>query len=331
MRKILMTAAVCVCTALCGCQNAGGEYKKTVFAMDTVMDLKIYSENDEPLLKAEEEIKRLDAVFDRGNENSDIYRINKNKSAAVSDETAEIIRKALDISEMTDGAFDITTAPVTDLWGFYGGNFRVPSNEELNAALSSVGYKNIRLDSNKVSIPESFSLDLGGIGKGFASDSVINILRGCGVSSAIVSLGGNVQALGQRPDGEAWSVGITDPDDKSRLLGKVKVSDKAVITSGGYQRFFEKDGKTYHHIIDPKTGKSAESGLVSVTVIAESGALSDGLSTALFVAGLDKSAEIWHKYGGFDAVFAENNGNIYVTEGIADTFECDRPYSVLKK
>lgn len=326
MRKILFAACVLICFTLCGCSET--EYEKSLFAMDTIMDLKIYAENDSALFAAEEEIKRIDALLDRGSENSEIYKINSEKTAAVSDETADLIRTAVDISEKTGGAFDITTAPVSDLWGFYGGSFRVPSDNELQNALAGIGYEKIQLDGNSVSVPENTSVDLGGIGKGYASDQTAAVLRNSGVKSAIVSLGGNVYALGKRPDGKDWKVGITDPADRSGIIGTVSVSDKSVVTSGGYQRYFERDGVAYHHIIDPKTGKSAQSGLSSVTVVSESGALADGLSTALFVMGLDEGIELWRESDSFDAVFVDNGGKIYITDGIRDAFKSERDYIV---
>lgn len=315
-----------MCAVLCGCSKT--EYKKSIFAMDTVMDLTVYSENEDALLSAEEEIKRIDTLLNRGNENSEIYKINNKKTAEVSDETAELIKTAVEISEKTNGAFDITAAEVTDLWGFYGGNFRVPDENEIQTALDGIGYEKILLDKNKITIPENMSLDLGGIGKGYASDRIAGILRQNDVESAIISLGGNVYALGSRPDGKAWQVGITDPADKSKIIGTISVTDSAVVTSGGYQRYFEQDGVKYHHIIDPKTGRCAQSGLASVTVIAESGTLSDGLSTALFVMGLDKAIEFWKTSGDFEAVFADDDGNIYVTAGIAGAYKSERNYSI---
>ena len=332
MRKIFFAASILICLLMCGCsQNNMKEYTKNIFAMDTVMDLKIYSENDEALSEAKAEIQRIDALFDRGNENSDIYRINKNKSADVSAETAEVIRAALSISERTDGAFDITVAPVMDLWGFYGNEFNVPSDSELQSALEDVGYEKIQLDGTNISIPENTSIDLGGIGKGYTSDRIADLLKNRGVKSAIISLGGNVHAIGKRNDGSEWTVGITDPHNKSQLIGKLKISDKAVITSGAYQRYFEQEGITYHHIIDPTTGKSADSGLASVTVITDSGMTADGLSTALFVMGLDKAIELWRSSSDFDAVFVDDGGMIYVTEGIADVFKSDADYLICKR
>lgn len=332
MRKIFFAASILICLLMCGCsQNNMKEYTENIFAMDTVMDLKIYSENDEALSEAKAEIRRIDALFDRGNENSDIYRINKNKSADISAETADVIRAALSISERTDGAFDITVAPVMDLWGFYGNEFNVPSDDELQSTLEGVGYEKIQLDNTNISIPENTGIDLGGIGKGYTSDRIASLLKHRGVKSAIISLGGNVHAIGKRNDGSEWTVGITDPHNKSQLVGKLKISDKAVITSGAYQRYFEQEGITYHHIIDPTTGKSADSGLASVTVITDSGMTADGLSTALFVMGLDKAIELWRSSSDFDAVFVDDSGMIYVTEGIADVFKSDADYLICKR
>ncbi len=332
MRKIFFAASILICLLMCGCsQNNMREYTENIFAMDTVMDLKIYSENDEALSEAKAEIRRIDTLFDRGNENSDIYKINKNKSADVSAETADVIRTALSISDRTGGAFDITVAPVMDLWGFYGNEFNVPSDDELQSTLEGVGYEKIRFDNTNISIPENTGIDLGGIGKGYASDRIANLLKNKGVKSAIISLGGNVHAICKRNDESEWTVGITDPHNKSQLIGKLKISDKAVITSGAYQRYFEQGGITYHHIIDPTTGKSADSGLASVTVIADSGMTADGLSTALFVMGLDKAIELWRGSSDFDAVFVDEGGMIYVTEGIADVFESDADYSICKR
>ncbi len=324
MRKII--PIIFLCLILCGCRSV--ERKKTIYAMDTVMDLTVYSENDEAIAAAEAEIHRIDELLGRSGENSEIRILNEKKEAVVSDETEELIKEAVSVSQKTDGAFDITTAPVTDLWGFYDGNFRVPSQNEIDAALESIGYEKIHIGQNKISIPENTMIDVGGIGKGYASDRVMDILKSNGVKSAIISLGGNVCTLGKRPDGRLWNVGICDPADKNRLIGTVQAENMAVITSGGYQRYFERDGVTYHHIIDPKTGRSAQNALSSVTVIDENGTLSDGLSTALFVKGLDGALEFWREDGGFDAVFVTSDGKIFVTEGIAQSFKSEREYEV---
>ena len=333
MRRLFFVLSVLTCLLLCGCtDNNTEEYSKTIFAMDTVMDLKIYSSNgDDVLTQAENEIKRIESLLDRGNEKSEIYKINQNKSDIVSEETVAVIVNALSVSEETGGAFDITIAPIIDLWGFYGNNFRVPSDSELQRILENVGYANVSIDGNNISIPDNTLIDIGGIGKGYTSDKISELLRENNIHSAIISLGGNVQTIGKKPDGSLWTVGVADPRDTSKHIGKLNISDKAVVTSGGYQRYFEQDGVTYHHIINPDTGKSAESGLTSVTIISESGTRADGLSTSLFVMGLEKSIELWRKSNDFDAIFIDDNGKVFITEGIKDNFESMSDYEIIKK
>ena len=333
MRRLFLPVSILICLLLSGCAGENTEeYSKTVFAMDTVMDLKIYSSNGDGIMeRAENEIKRIESLLDRGNEKSEIYKINQNKSGVISEETAEIITDALSVSKETDGAFDITIAPVIDLWGFYGNNFRVPSDSEIKIALENVGYEKVQLDGNNVSVPAHALIDLGGIGKGYTSDMLARLLWENNVQSAIISLGGNVQTIGKKPDGSLWTVGVADPRDTSRHIGKLKISDKAVVTSGGYQRYFEQEGVTYHHIIDPNTGKSADSRLSSVTIISDSGTRADGLSTALFVMGLEKSMELWRRSNDFDAIFVDDNGKVFITEGIKDSFESVNDYEIIEK
>lgn len=331
MRNLSAALVLIICVPLCGCAEKNiKEYSETVFAMDTVMDLKVYAQNDQVLSDAETEIRRIEKLLDRGNYRSDIYKINKYKSAEISDETAYVINCALEISERTGGAFDITISPVMDLWGFYNSEFNVPQSEQIKQALECVGYDKVDLDGNSISIPDGTAIDLGGAGKGYTSDRIAELLKSENVNSGIISLGGNVQAIGRKPDGSLWTVGIADPLDKSGYIGTLKVIDKAVITSGSYQRYFEYDGKIYHHIIDPETGVSAESGLLSVTVISESGIKADCLSTALFVLGLDKSIELWKNSSDFEAVFVDDDGVIYVTKGINSSFESDNDYIVIE-
>lgn len=333
----LFPALICV-MALSACSSVGTEKaalekeaEKTVYAMDTVMILKAYGENaDEALDKAEEEIKRLDNTLRRGSEDSEIYKVNAEKSAEVSEDTAGLVKAALDICEATDGAFDISTAPVTDLWGFYTKEFHVPSENELSEELSKVNYKNISVDNNVISVSNNSQIDLGGIAKGYLSGRIMDIFKDNGVNSAIVSLGGNVQTLGKKPDGSEWKVAIQNPDDDT-YIGNVSVFDKAVITSGGYQRFFEQDGVIYHHIIDPKTGYPSDSGVKSVSVVSDNGTLADGLSTALFVMGLDKGTEYWRSHDGFEVIFLTDDNRIYITEGLESIFESEYEYSVIVK
>ena len=333
MRRLFFASIILTSIILCGCTSENiKEYSKTIYAMDTVMNLKISSTNGENILKkADTEVMRIENLLDRGNKNSEIYKINSEKSCVISNETADLIKTSLSISEETNGAFDITTAPITDLWGFYDSDFHLPSNEDIKSTLKSVGYEQVQLNGTRLSIPNNACIDLGGIGKGYTSDRIVKILKQNGVNSAIISLGGNVYAIGKKINGELWTVGVANPSDPTQHIGKLKVSDSAVVTSGGYQRCFEQDGVIYHHIINPDTGYSAQSGLASVTIISESGTRADGLSTSLFVMGLDKSIELWRKSLDFDAIFITDDGTIFVTEGISGNFECAEKYEVIEK
>lgn len=325
-------ALVCAVT-LTSCADAGKnaeEATKTVFAMDTVMELKAYGKNAERALsEAEQEIIRLDNMLSRGTAGSEIYKINELKNAEVSTEAVGIINAALSVSASTDGAFDITIAPIMDLWGFFTKDFRVPSDEEIAAALEKVDYRNVSAQDGRVSLRSGAQIDLGGIAKGYLSGRIMEIFKGCGVSSGIVSLGGNVHALGKKPDGSKWRVAIQNPDGGD-FLGTLAVEDTAVITSGGYQRFFEQDGRVYHHIIDPATGYPAANGLKSVSVISGSSDIADGLSTALYVMGQDGAAEYWRSHGGFEAVLMTDDGRIFITKGLENIWESGFGYEVIE-
>ena len=178
---------------------------------------------------------------------------------------------------------------------------------------------------------EGMKIDLGGIAKGYTSSRIMDIYKENGISSGLVNLGGNVQALGTKTDGTKWKIAVQSPDDTEDYLGILSVQDKAVITSGGYERYFEQDGVTYHHIIDPKTGYPAESGLVSVTIVSKDGTLADGLSTSLFIMGEEKAADFWRKHkDDFDAILMSDNGTLYVTEGLENDFSTERTVEIIR-
>ena len=230
----------------------------------------------------------------------------------------QLLTAALSASERTGGAFDPTVYPLVKLWGFTDELRKVPSPDERAEALNHVGIQNVSLSGTTVTLAEGSMLDFGGIAKGYAAERCAELLAQAGVEAALLSLGGNVQTLGSKPDGTLWTVGIANPEAPSEAIAKLTFSgSKALVTSGGYQRYFEENGVRYHHILDPKTGCPAESGLTSVTVLADSGTLADALSTALFVMGLDRATDFWRASDDFDAVFLTDSGEIYATEGAA--------------
>ena len=325
-----MTAAIILAS---GC-SLESKYNCEFFAMDTVMTINAYGSNSESAVKAaQNEINRLDKLLSVQNENSEIFRLNQSKEMTVSEDTLTLITRSKEIYKLTDGAFDISCEPLAREWGFYSGlESKVPSQKAIENALKGVGAEHINIENHTVKLDENTSLDLGGIAKGYASQKAAEILKENGVTSALMSLGGNVRAVGSKPDGENWSVSITDPDENSKSVGTLKISDKAVVTSGGYQRYFEENGQIYHHIIDTKTGYPADSGLKSVTVVSGDDSLADALSTSLFIMGLEKSGEFYGKNSSlFGAVFITDENAIYVTDNLKDSFMSEQGFEVIFK
>ena len=225
---------------------------RDIFAMDTYMTVTAYGEHaSEAVDKAETEIKRLDGMLSTGNENSEVYKLNQNGEAVVSDDTAYLYERSEKIYKQTKGVFDISIYPVMDAWGFTTENYRIPAEDELSALLKNVDASKIQYDkkTKKITLPKNVKIDFGGIAKGYTSSRIMQIYKKCGVTSGLVSLGGNVQLLGAKPDGSAWKVAVESPDEDGNYLGILQAKDKAVITSGGYERYFEKNGKNYHHTV----------------------------------------------------------------------------------
>lgn len=325
MKKMVL-AILCICGIFCACQKKQQMQEIQIFAMDTFMDLKAYGENAEKaLLESEKEINRLESLFSSTVEKSEVYAINANagkQAVTVSEDTLDIIQKSKQYYDITEGAFDITIAPILKAWGFTEQNKRVPPEQELQQKMELVDQSALILNENTVFLQKpDMAIDLGGIAKGFASDRVNEILKQYGVTSAVISLGGNVSAIGKKQDGTKWSVGVQDPLNAEGFIGVLHVEDTSVITSGVYQRFFEENGKKYHHIIDSTTAKPAQSGLLAVTIVCKNGAMADALSTSLMVAGLEKGSTLWRKYADFGVIFVTEQKEIYITEDIADMFE----------
>lgn len=321
---MLLVSSIIIFTS---CQNSDANKKvsKDIFAMDTYMTVTAYGENAENAVdKAVDEINRLETVLSAEKKESDIYKLNEAESETLSDDTKEIVAEALEINKTTQGAFDISIYPLMVKWGFTTQKYNVPSKSEISGLLKNVDSSKIKFDekSGKIKLPENMKIDLGGIAKGYTSSRVMQIFKECGVTSGLVSLGGNVHALGTKTDGTDWQIAIENPDKSSDYIGVVSVKNKAVITSGGYERYFEKNGKTYHHILDPKTGYPAESGLKSVTIVSDNGTLADALSTSLFVMGKERALDYWREYKNeFDTVLVEDNGNITITDGLKKVFK----------
>lgn len=332
MKRLLPLLLLCLLLVGCGASEKQNKETATVFAMDTVMTLTAYAPEDYPgyttgaaLAAAEDEIRRLEDMLSVTDENSQIYAFDHGDRAALSQEAQELATTALYYAALTEGCYDPTVYPLMELWGFYGDTPGVPASEALEKALTFTGYVNCSAEE-ELAVPEGFGLDLGGIAKGYTADRVLEEMRSSGLDTAIISLGGNVAFMGQKPDGSAWNIGIENPDKTGEYLGNLRFAGmefKHVVTSGGYERNFQENGVTYHHILDPETGYPAESDLLSVTIVAGMGAMADAFSTALFVMGLEEAVEFWRESTwDFDMVLYDGE-TLYITPGI--TIETELP------
>jgi len=318
-------AGALVLPLLSSCAQRCAEAEATIFAMDTVMSLTVYGEDGErvqtALDSAVERIYALDQALSSADEDSPIYALNTSGAEDLTPETAQLLADALELCRTTGGALDITAYPAVKAWGFISGDHRVPDQEELDALAAAIGYDRVELDEERAALPQGTELDLGAVAKGYAGDQLALQLREDGISSALLDLGqSTILAMGAKPDGSPWRVAIQDPAGEG-YLGVLELTDQAVGTSGGYQRYFEEDGVRYWHLIDPATAAPARSGLSSVTVVGPSAFICDGLSTALFVMGLEEGASFWREHRAeleFDVVFVTQEGEVCATAGLTD-------------
>ena len=307
--------------ALALCPAALAAPPRTFFAMDTVMTVSADAADAALLADCEAEAHRLEALLSVTDPGSEIARLNADGRAALSKDARAVLDYALRVAAQTDGALDVTMYPVVRAWGFTTGDYRVPGDDEIAALLKRVGWQKIALDDDGAAVPEGTMVDLGAVAKGYASDRMAALLRAGGVTSALIDLGGNIYCVGAKADGSDWRVGVRDPMQPSQYVGAIACRDCAVITSGCYERFFTgADGTVYGHIFDPATGRPADSGLASVTVVGPLGTQCDALSTALFVMGAARAGELLKTLDGVEALLVGADGALWITEGLRGRF-----------
>lgn len=292
-------------------------------AMNTFMSVKAYGKNSEAAAVAvQKRVEELESYLSTTNQESDVYNLNHNQKASleIHPETYNLVRFALNIAESTGGALNPVLYPVTSAWGFTTGEYRVPSQSEIDVLLENVDFSKVMLEEKGgkyfAFMPDKMMLDLGAVGKGYAGDEAIKILKENGITSALLDFGGNVQTLGLKPDKSEWKIGIKNPWDGSVACG-ISVSNKCVITSGGYERFFTADdGKKYIHIFDGKTGYPVMNDVASTTIVCQNGIYGDALSTAMFVMGAESSIKYWKQHRDFDLIVITNENQIFYTTGL---------------
>ncbi|OPX43967.1 thiamine biosynthesis lipoprotein ApbE precursor [Ruminiclostridium hungatei] len=298
------------------------------YFMNTIVEQKIYCKNPiDVYKKVVNEINRLENLMSFFKEDSDISKLNEvagKEKVNLSSEVIHVLSEAYKFSELSNGAFDITLAPVIDYWRHCGRLDRVPCESEIKELMEHVGYKSMHIDNatNTAYLEKQGSaVDLGGIGKGFAADICVELYKLMGVESAFINFGGNVKTLGKKPEGDDWAIGIQHPYKQRGVhFGVVLASDKSVVTSGPYERYFEVDSKRYHHILDNRTGWPSQSDMVSATVICENSMQADALSTAAFVMGLEDGIQLIKKSSAAEAILVTKDNEIYLTKGIQPSF-----------
>ena len=324
---IALLFASCVFIYGCGKIKAYGDY--VFFAMDTVAEIR--SDADETALKNVENFAlETEKLLSKTLEESDIYSLNRDGKAEVSEVTSELLKKTKKLSEDTSHAYDVCAGALTELWDVTGDNPRVPDDESINTALELCGSDYLAAEGNTVRLSKSGVVaDLGGAAKGYCAEKCLELLKQNGTQNALVSFVSSIAVTGSSENNakmgvSGWNIGIKNPDDTTGLVGYVTVCDKVVSVSGDYERYFEKDGQRYCHIFDIKTGYPAKSGLRSAAVICSDGALSDALSTALFVMGRERAAEFYYNGGyEFEAVLITDKAEVLITPGIYGDFTSD--------
>ena len=323
---------MCTGIALQGCNFIGLTKKEDVkvsksqMCFGTVMTITLYGEEKETTAvidEAFEELNRLEMIFSAKKEDSELYRLNETafqNSVAVSSELYEVISKALMYNKKSGGALDISIGNIVSLWAIGTDDERIPGDEEIAGFLDMDGCSYICMDDSNRSVEfkdDRVKLDLGAIAKGYAADVIkAFILNKNENAYGILNFGGNIMTIGEKPNGSDWNIAITDPHEPEGTFATIGIKDKCVVTSGNYERYFEKDGVRYHHIIDAKTAYPARSGVLSVSVIGDSSVDCDALSTACFVLGVEEGLKLIESLDGFEAVFVDENMETHMSGGM---------------
>lgn len=334
LRRIKHAACIALCASLSlsltGCGTAFAPkstepIQRTDFLLNTFVDIKIYDSDDTSILDDAIAIcKDYEAQFSRTMESSEIYKLNHRSADeqlfTLSDDTADLLEKALCYCKLSDGAFDITVEPVSSLWDFTSGEAALPDPKVIASAAEYVDYKTLILEENTLTfLSPNTTLDLGAIAKGYIADQIKDHLVESGVKSAVINLGGNVLCIGKKPDGTPFKIGLQKPfAETSETFAVMGIEDMSVVTSGVYERNFEFDGQNYHHILDPKTGYPYDNGLISVTIVSEKSVDGDGLSTTCFSLGLEDGLALAESLDGVYACFIDEDYNVYYSEGMKE-------------
>jgi len=313
---------------LSGCSNNQSDIntsESSAFMMNTLVKMRAHGENAQKAVsESMNRVREIEDLMSKTIETSDIYKLNNSSGDKIDIalDTKLVLEKALYYSELTEGKFDPTIGVLVDLWGIGTDDPYLPSQTEIENALQYVDYNKLDLHENSAEVENGVKIDLGGIAKGYAADEVKKTAEEFGVESAFVNLGGNVLVIGKKPDGSSWRVGIQDPRrGRGNVMAVIEAEDKTIVTSGNYERFFEKDDKIYHHILNPDTGYPAENGLLSVSIISEDSFDADALSTSIYILGLEKGLKFIESQENTEVMFITDKLDVYLSSGIKDKIQ----------
>jgi thiamine biosynthesis lipoprotein len=308
------------------------------YVLGTICTINLFEQGTDPLYdELFARLRELEGILSANRDDTNLSAINAKAGITPqqgSQETIEVLTKAMEIARATDGAFNPAIGPLVKLWGIGTEFAHVPTAKEIEEARSLSAWRDVEINAqeNRVYLPKpGMRLDLGGIAKGYAADEIVSILKSRGITRAIIDLGGNVLAYGEKAKGTPWTVGIRNPEtNRGDPVLVMKIANQSVVTSGIYERFFEDQGKHYHHILDTETGMPAETGLLSVTIISDSSITADALSTSAFVLGLQRGMAFVNTVSGTEAVFITRDNRIYATKGIVSQLELrDTTYTLM--
>lgn len=308
--------------------NISEPLSKSEFLMGTYINLTLYDSNNPEILdKAFNKLKEIELLVSINEAGTEVDSINSNAGISpvkVSDDTFNIIKRGLHYSNISDGSFDITIGPLVKLWNIGLPDAKVPTEPEIKEKLKYINYKNVELNENNKTVflkEKGMMLDLGSIAKGYAADEIKNLFKENNVNSAIIDLGGNVLTLGTKPDGSDWKIGVQDPfTQRGDIIGTLSVNSKSIVTSGIYERFIEKDGVKYHHILSPFTGYPYDNEIAGVTIISDSSMDGDGLSTTIFSKGVNDGLSLINSLDNTEAIFVTKDKKVYLSSGVKEIF-----------
>lgn len=319
-RMAAIGLAAALLLGLMGCSPKSDSVSRSEFMLDTIITITLYdTEDEQPLSDCFTTISECEQLFSRTIATSDIARLNdaQGEWVTIDERTADLLQKSIQMAQLCEGAFDPTIGAVSSLWDFNAEQPAVPDAAVVAQAATHVDYTKLEVSGNRARLldPEAM-VDLGGIAKGYIADLLCEQLRGQGIQSAILNLGGNIYALGSK-EGEDWYIGVRLPTGtEDEAAAAVCVQNTSVVTSGIYERYFVQDGVTYYHLLNPHTGYPAQSDLCAVSIICSESWKADGLSTACFVMGYEKAKELLEGMDNTDAIFILTDGTITATEGL---------------